>query len=152
MSSDSPNLYEEAEAMLTDWLRVHGLRKTPERFAILKQTLAMPSHFAIHDLLAEMERIGYHVSRGTVYNTVEILCRCGMLQRHLLDNETARYEVRSASHIHLICTQCGKIREVSRPELSRMLMATDFPDFRASYFSASLYGLCSACQHKEKRD
>lgn len=150
MSSEENERYEEAASRLTSYLREHGLRKTPERFEILHRALAMPSHFAIIDLRDEMEKIGYHVSKGTLYNTVEILCRCGILRRHLLDTEHARYECQTSNHLHLVCAECGKIREVTHPELSRLLITMKYPAFKATYFSATLYGYCSACLRKGK--
>ncbi|MBD5289965.1 MAG: transcriptional repressor [Bacteroides sp.] len=142
--------YAEAEARLTSYLRTHARRKTPERFAILREALAMKGHFAIHDLLEAMERTHYHVSRGTVYNTVQLLCDCGVLRRHLLDTDQALYECQTANHLHLVCAGCGKIKEATHPELSRLLITMKYPAFKANYFSATLFGYCNACLRKEK--
>lgn len=144
--------YSEAEARLTSFLRNKGLRKTPERFAILHEALLMKSHFAIHDLLEAMERSGYHVSRGTVYNTVELLCQAGIVRRHLLEADQALYECQTSNHLHLVCAGCGKIKEATHAELSRLLITMKYPAFKATYFSATLFGYCSSCLRKEKRN
>ncbi len=150
-SPSQSSSYEEAESKLTTYLRKKGLRKTPERFAILKEALAMKSHFAIHDLIDAMERSGYHVSRGTVYSTVEILCKAGIVRRHLLEADQALYECQTSNHLHLVCAGCGKIKEVVHPELSRLLITMKYPAFKATYFSATLFGYCSSCLRKEKK-
>lgn len=142
----------DADARLTTYLRDQGLRKTPERFAILHEALSMKSHFSISDLQEAMDKSGYHVSRATVYNTVEILCKSGILTRHLLDSEHAIYECQTGNHLHLVCARCGKIKEVSHPELSRLLITMKYPAFKATYFSATLFGYCSACIRKEKKE
>lgn len=152
MKRETGEQYEEAAAKLTSFLHRQGMRKTPERFEILRRCLAMPSHFAIIDLQAEMEKIGFHVSKGTLYNTVELLCQCGILRRHLLDTEHARYECQTSNHLHLVCAGCGKIREVSHPELSRLLITMKYPAFKATYFSATLFGYCSSCLRKRKKE
>ena len=148
---DRSAAYAEAESKLTTYLRKKGMRKTPERFAILKEVLDMKSHFAIHDLLEAMEKSGYHVSRGTVYSTVEILCKAGIVRRHLLEQDQALYECQTSNHLHLVCAGCGKIKEVSHPELSRLLITMKYPAFKATYFSATLFGYCSSCLRKEKK-
>lgn len=149
--SEPTSAYIEAETRLSSYINSKRLRKTPERFAILREVLAMKSHFAIHDLQEAMDRSGYHVSRATVYNTVELLCDAGITRKHFIEARQAYYECETSNHLHLVCTGCGKIKEVDHPELSRLLITMKYPAFRASYFSASLYGFCSSCLRKEKK-
>ncbi len=144
--------WKEAELKLTSFLRQKGMRKTPERLAILRQALQMKSHFAVHELIEAMEERNYHVSRMTVYNTVQLLCDCGVLRRHLLGADQALYECRTTNHLHLVCAGCGKIREVSHPELSRLLITMKYPAFKATYFSATLFGYCSSCLRKQRAE
>ena len=59
------------------------MRQTPERFAILDKTLEQKVHFDIDELYKNIEA-DYHVSRSTVYNTVELLCECNILRKHYL--------------------------------------------------------------------
>ena len=45
-------------------------------FATLK------GHFDVYVLHRKMEEANYHVSRATVYNTIEVLVECGLVVRH----------------------------------------------------------------------
>lgn len=130
---------------LTEFLQRHHLRKTPERYTILSKAIELSAHFDVDQLYNALESEGYHVSRATVYNTLELLCEAGILNRHIFDTNISRYEMARGSHLHLICRKCGKIREVDDPLITNSLLDRDYDGFRPEYSSSSIYGLCSDC-------
>ncbi len=139
----------KAEEKLTRYLKQHGLRKTPERFAILARVLGMKGHFDAEGLHKALDSDGYHVSLSTVYNSLELFCECGLLRRHTFGRE-AQYEVDLGSHFHLICESCGKIKEVDDAELVRGIMGRRYSAFTPAYCSVSVYGKCSSCARKQR--
>ena len=80
-----------AVATFSRFLEENGLRKTPERFAILDKAFSLNSHFSIDALYHAVVDSGYHVSRTTIYNTVEVLVSAGILLRHNFANQPAQY-------------------------------------------------------------
>lgn len=143
----TPGLIKAAE-LLSRYLEESEKRQTPERYAIMKKAFELRAHFGVNELLSAMEESGYHVSRATVYNTVEILCACGILRRHLLDSRHASYEVAHDNHIHLVCSRCGAIEEVRDNGLEEHLLSAEFGGFRPEYFSATVNGICRKCIDK----
>jgi len=138
--------YIQAVKIFNSFLESKRLRKTPERFAILKQVWQMEAHFGIDELHAALEACGYHVSRATAYNTVDLLVGCGVLRRHTFAAGEAQYEAAREPHMHLICTSCGAITEVKAPEqISAMLDPGRYESFRPAYLLTYIYGLCSRC-------
>lgn len=136
---------EALREQLTEFLRRRGLRKTPERYAILEKAMEMRAHFGVDDLYNGMESEGYHVSRATVYNTLELLCEAAILNRHLFATNQARYEIATGAHLHLICHKCGKIREVDDASLMSGLLSIHYPGFIPEYSSSIVYGVCEEC-------
>ncbi|MDE6810764.1 MAG: transcriptional repressor [Muribaculaceae bacterium] len=130
---------------LTEFLQRRHLRKTPERYAILSKAIELSAHFDVDQLYNALESEGYHVSRATIYNTLELLCEAGILNKHLFATNLARYEVARGSHLHLICRKCGRIREIDDPMLSQSLLNRNYDGFRPEYSSSSIYGICSEC-------
>ena len=71
-----------AMATFTQYMQMHRMRKTPERYAIMEKVFDTVSHFSIDSLHTLVESDGYHVSRATVYNTIELLIEAGLVRRH----------------------------------------------------------------------
>lgn len=142
-----------ARGKLTEYLDKKNLRKTPERFAILNMVFSHDDHFDIDTLYEEMEANAYHVSRSTVYNTIELFCECGIVRKHQFGSTQAQYEkvISTGSHHHLICTECGKIREVKDAELMKYISMRKYGAFTISYFSLYVYGVCASCSRKMKK-
>lgn len=142
-----------SRATFSQFLRQRGMRRTPERFAILDKVALTFEHFSIDTFYESLEKEGFHVSRATVYNTIQLLEECGLVRRHKFDNTCSRFEfVRgpASNHHHLICTECGSIREVKDPDIAKMLNNKRYARFNTSYFSLYLYGVCSRCARKTR--
>ena len=107
-----------AMGALTQYLTQHKLRKTPERYTILEKVFDMSDHFSVETLNAALHADGYHVSCTTVYNTLELLAEASLVRRRTFGRQPAHYEKIAglSNHHHLVCTRCGKVREVkTRP-------------------------------------
>lgn len=142
--------YIEAVKTFNRWLEQKKLRKTPERFAILKMAWTLPGHFGVDVLHAALEQTRYHVSRATVYNTVSLLEDCGVLRRHQIGGES-KYEVGGQNHLHLICNRCGKIiEEKASSDISSLLAPCRYADFTPAYLTAYIYGVCASCAAKAR--
>lgn len=141
---------ENMENALVAYLNERGLRKTPERFAILRKILEVDSHFEVDELHDAIEKDGYHVSRATVYNTVELLEEAGILRKFSLGHNSSVFELHRDNHIHLVCKNCGKISEVDNPAVIASLMRLKSDSFTPESFDVKVYGLCSDCAKETK--
>ncbi len=143
---------QASTAAFTAYMTRHGMRKTPERYAIYERMLSMPHHFFIDDLYNQMESEGYHVSRATIYNTVNMLVDAGLVRRHKFGNSPAQYEKISGpvTHHHLVCTECGKIKEIVDPEIDAVIEQRSYRGFTPQHSEINIYGICRQCQRKIK--
>ena len=142
-----------ARNKLTMFLEGKRLRKTPERYAILDKVFSCNSHFDIMTLYKKMEEDSYHVSRATIYNTMDLLAECGLVRKHQFGDQHAQYEkvCDTSNHHHLICMECGKIKEVKDAEFIKYMNTIKYPSFSTSYFALYVYGVCNRCARKLKR-
>lgn len=145
-------IYDEdaIEKAFTQFLNDGKYRKTPERYAILRKALAMDSHFEVDALHLAIENDGYHVSRATVYNTVELLEEAGILRKNVFGQNTSTYEVARSNHIHMVCRNCGRIKEIEDPHIAAEVMALKADNFRPLSFAITVYGICSDCRSLSK--
>ncbi len=97
-------------------LNAKGWRLTPQREVILKlfQSLPRGNHLSaeeLHEILAER---GEQASISTVYRTVKLMARMGILRELELSEGQKCYEINTTSphhHHHLVCVQCGRTVE-----------------------------------------
>ena len=136
------------------YLASKGMRKTQERFVILEAACAMGGHFDADTLHRRLEADTYHVSLATVYNTLELLRRAGILACHTFKSRQSQYEFADADegHMHLVCSQCGKVREVPDAELSQAIAQRRFGSFSATSFSIEIFGICASCVRQNRKN
>ncbi len=145
-----------ARETLTSYLKAKRLRKTPERYAILDRVFDMAEHFHIETLRKIMEADSFHVSRATLYNTMQLLVEAGLVRKHQFENQPAQYErvigQQTGNHHHLICRRCGKVKEVKDPELAKTLESRRYRTFHTEFFALYVYGICSTCMRKMRKE
>ncbi len=130
-------------------LRAEGIRLTGPRQLIVRRAVAF-LHFTAEELVKDVRVIDPSVSRGTVYRTLALLHRVGVVEKHDFRYGPPNYEVTfaKAHHDHLMCVQCGEIIEFQEPRVEKI---QDEVVKRFGYQLLShthkLYGLCQACQH-----
>ncbi len=139
-----------ASAAFTQYMTARKLRKTPERYAILAKVFGTASHFSIDSLHSQLESDGYHVSRATVYNTIELLLDAGLVRRHTFGSQSPQYEKITgiSRHYHLVCTACGRVKEIRDPDIDAILESRRYPAFHPAYADLNVYGTCASCMRK----
>lgn len=141
-----------ASTAFTQYMTNRKLRKTPERFAILAKVFDTVTHFSIDSLHSLLETDGYHVSRATVYNTIELLIDAGLVRRHTFGSNSPQYEKIAgvSRHYHLVCTTCGKVKEIKDSEIDEILSSRRFHGFHPAFVDLNVYGTCSGCARRMK--
>lgn len=146
-----PNI-QQAKATLTEYLRRNKMRCTPERLRLMECAMTINGHFTVDEFAEALIQTGYHVSVGTIYNTLGLLVNCGLLRRLHLDTDKLCYErTQDSSRHRLICTGCGSVREAKLTELSRAIESQSLGRFAPSSYLLVIYGLCAACRRKQAK-
>ena len=152
-TADRKDVIEEVKNIFSAHMEQNGLRKTPERFAILEEIYRRNDHFDAETLYNEMLRQQYRVSRATVYNTLDLLVSCDLVTRHQFGKNQAQYE-RSygySQHDHIICVDCRKVVEFCDPRIQQIqTMMGDLLNFKITHHSLQMYGICGNCQKKRE--
>lgn len=134
-----------------DFLKRNGLRKTPERVVILEQVLNQSGHFSNEELCAALETRQYHVSRATVYNTIKLLVDANLLVKVSINGCVRFQQASSTSCIHLVCSVCGKVKNVKDANFAAFMRTRRFTAFTPTDYSLCVNGLCSTCARKKKK-
>jgi len=111
---------DEAWPLFVEFLSVQESRITQARRIVFDRVFARHDHFRADDLAAELSSGPDHVSRGTVYRTLDLMTQAGFVQK-IRDQEVhAHYEhiYGHGRHHHLICEDTGEFIEFSSKVIS----------------------------------
>ena len=134
-----------------DFLQQQGLKLTSERTALVREIFSIHYHFEADELLFKMKEKAVKISRATVYRTLELLVKSGMVRRVHLGEDHYHYEhvTGNSHHDHLICTTCGGVIEFHDEELERLQLAICArKKFTPTFHNLQILGLCDACRRK----
>lgn len=112
-------------------------------------------HLNVEELHQQVRARDESVGYATVYRTVKLLERVGLVNVGHFGDGTARYEVAIGDddhHDHLICTRCNRIVEFENEaieEQQRQIAAAH--GFVLTGHRMDLFGLCPVCQSKKGR-
>jgi Fur family ferric uptake transcriptional regulator len=136
------------------YLKEHNQRQTPERFMVLGEIYRADGHFDADDIFFNMKQAGTRVSRATVYNTLDLLVECGLVQRQQFGENQYYYERAYAyqQHDHMICKECGTVLEFCDPRIQEIkTMMEKMHDFNISGHSLHFFGTCGDIEACEQR-
>jgi Fur family ferric uptake transcriptional regulator len=140
------------ELKFVEFLRGSGQKVTQARRQVLEEVYRHHDHFNADDLYLRLKERKANVSRATVYRTLSLLDRCGLVRR--MEGETrSLYEhvLGHPHHDHLMCLRCGRIYEFTHPSIEEMQqeVCRQF-EFQMVSHTQAIYGLCRKCQSKAK--
>ena len=131
------------------------LRMTREREVVLDEIFASREHFDVEDLFARLGREDRHVSRATIYRTLDLLVESGLVNRARFATDTFQYEPRfgTSHHDHMVCTLCGRVIEFVSEEIERLQRKECLKHgFKIKSHRHVILGHCRGCQDKEDEE
>jgi Fur family ferric uptake transcriptional regulator len=146
---------DDLKTQFADYLRRQNYRNTQERYRVLDRIAELDRHFSADELYVYMNTKGDSVSRATVYSTLDLLTKCGLLMKHRFQGDSASFELssRMPNHDHLICVECGRIVEFREKEIDEIAakVAGGF-GFRSMTHSLQIFATCpdpATCEHNK---
>jgi Fur family transcriptional regulator, ferric uptake regulator len=93
-------------------LNAKGWRLTPQREIILQvfQNLSRGKHLSAEDVYDLLTKRGENISLSTIYRTLKLMSRMGILRELELAEVHKHYELNTTSphhHHHMVCAQCN---------------------------------------------
>jgi len=138
---------DELRDRLRTYLDSQNLRITKVRFNVVEALAEMGGHFDADTLYFHIRQKGMAASRATVYRTLELLTRAGIVRRITTEGQ-ALYETadQDEHHDHMFCTSCSRIIEFYSEELERLQdeICRDHR-FRPTRHSLRIWGMCRDC-------
>ena len=131
------------------YLREHNLPITAQRLAIADIILGSGDHLSAEDIMIELGARGASVGTATVYRTLEVLLRSGLVVERDFGEGFKRFETARdiPHHEHLLCSTCGRVTEFRDERLDRMtmLIAEQYGYARQGH-RLVIVGTCAECR------
>lgn len=104
---------EITKEVLRQYLKDKSFRNTPERYTILEEIYNYDQHFNVDDLYLLMLQRKYHISKATIYNTIEVFLDAGLIRRHQFgDGATYEKSYFDKQHDHLVLYKGNSDKEI----------------------------------------
>jgi Fur family peroxide stress response transcriptional regulator len=125
-----------------------GVRLTPQRLMIVDVLVGNRTHPTVEQIYATARRQYPTLSLATVYHTVDLLARHGLILELRGSKDGLRCDPDTTDHAHAFCTNCGEVFDVMLP--APIAVAPEQIDgFQARRVEISLYGECNVCRAQQ---
>lgn len=127
-------------------LRARGYRVTPQRQLVLEAVTKL-KHGTPEEIWADVQRTASGVNISTIYRTLELLEQLGLVTHTHLGHGAPRYHLAAeAKHVHLVCSECGMVTEVSPEAVADLVTSLERGyGFQTDVGHLTVFGRCAAC-------
>ncbi len=125
-----------------------GHALTAQRRLVLELIRNADGHIDAKEIYRRATGKDESISLATVYRTLHLFKRLGLVDERRLARECSYYEVSQLTeHHHLICQGCGKVIEFESPLISELVSkAQREHSFEVTKAELYLRGYCQHCQ------
>lgn len=130
----------------------NGLRFTKQRALVLEIIRQGHEHQDADEVYRQARKKEPHLSLSTVYRSLQMFKKLGLIEELHFDESHHHYEVKPASeHHHLVCLGCGKVIEFHYP-ISRYVKknVAEAKDFEIIETDVHMTGFCPQCRQERK--
>ena len=122
-----------------------------QREAILNNLKSRTDHPTADALFTSLREDFPHISLGTVYRNLALLCETGAIRRVSCEDGAERYDAFTDNHDHFVCKKCGKVIDLDG-RCDSVIRSGAASDQIGSIESHSLifYGICKECLSAQK--
>jgi Fur family peroxide stress response transcriptional regulator len=136
---------EEKKALL----REKGILLTIQRSAVLEFLQDNLQHPTAEEIYQSLRGMYPALSRATIYNTLGLLKKHGLIQEITIERNKAHYDYKTDPHHHFLCRHCARIYDV---DVEKVHLEQEWLDgHKMDEAWLHIIGTCSACL-REGRD
>jgi Fur family ferric uptake transcriptional regulator len=125
-----------------------GFKNTKSRKAVISALENMQTAASADDILKCIKETGFSINLSTVYRTLDLMESKGLVEKTLMGDNRARYELKYGEHTHhIICTGCKKIVPIDVCPIEALEKdIVNKTSFDITGHKLELYGICPKCK------
>ncbi len=105
----------------------HDILPTPQRLEVADILLVKPQHLSAEQIIDRLRDNSSTVSKATVYNTLKLFEKNGLINECIVDPERRFYDSSTHPHHHFYNVDSGKLTDIAADEIA----ITGLPDLPA---------------------
>ena len=113
---------------IAEQLREVGITPTQQRVQIAEILFARPQHLSADQILAVVNSNGPIASKATIYNTLGLFARKGLVREVIVDPSKVFYDSNTGEHHHFYNVDSGELTDID----AREVMISNLPDLPAN--------------------
>ena len=117
-----------ADRDIAEQLREVGITPTQQRVQIAEILFARPQHLSADQILAVVNINGPIASKATIYNTLGLFARKGLVREVIVDPSKVFYDSNTGEHHHFYNVDSGELTDID----AREVMISNLPDLPAN--------------------
>ena len=131
-------------------LRSQGFKVTPQRIAIYDALRGHHDHPTAEMLYHTLRPEHPSMSLATVYKTMEIFEKIGLVKILEVGDERAHYDWDTQAHPHIRCIRCNKVEDMMGIDLKAIkTIADQGSEYQITGQHITFEGVCPECAKKE---
>lgn len=130
----------------------HGIRATRQRLRVLAALSAEPNDATAQEIFESLRGSGYPIGLATVYRTLALLSRRGVVDALMHRPGEVCYRLCSGEHHHhLTCSECHQVVELGDCELEPWLeRLAGAHGFDVTGHAVEATGICADCRRPRR--
>lgn len=138
-----------------EYLTTQNMRMTSERELVVEEIFSDHEHFDPEQLIERLTQrdTENRVSRASVYRTIALLVKAGIIRpvARANDRDVYEHDYGYPQHDHFICDNCGTLIEFRNTAISELVDALGIENrFRVRSHRLEVYGTCSDCSRPKR--
>jgi len=99
-------------------LRTHDVSPTAQRIEVADVLFCRPQHLSADQIIDELKQLGSRVSKATVYNTLKLFSKNGLVRELTLDPSRRFYDSNTHAHHHFYNVATGELTDIDNDRIS----------------------------------
>ena len=133
---------------IAEVLRKNGYKVTPQRLAVYEAINHNPTHPNAEAIYKILQPNYPSMSLATVYKTMEIFAKIGVVQVLQCAEYADRYDYNTTPHAHIRCEKCNRVIDIDMDQEELRKAAAEQSGFVVNGVSISFVGICPDCREK----
>ncbi len=139
-------------------LRAKKIKVTPQRMAVYSILKDTKSHPSVEKIYQQLKPNYPAMSLATVYKTVDVLKKVGLIQELNVGDGGLRYDAAVKPHSHAYCESCGRVDDLEQVRFLEEFREENLLEkikketgFDVSSIQLYFYGLCPQCKKSNSK-